>query len=557
MKKTKAKERKKKGKQPKMPKPKIKKLILKFRFDAIGTVVNITDGEQNWPEDWSELDSEDERERAARKAFYRQNTPNTEPQVPIKDPNGELDDLTGHPIARGCKRCRKYYYRCTMVVGETWPCEACQNDQIDCEPIIEPKAKGKCKRCAETCGEDEDNYCSFEWAGMEPHNVCRQCSEEEYMDCVARPPEGYRPRQVDLDRLLYGPNRPYTQCTNCRATKKRCSLKKKSDKPPCNQCKKAKVNCTFYEVPKVIEMPKKGGQRKLAFQAEEGESSKTGAERESALCSSSFLRPEDLEDLDNEEVEAERESTPEIEMEDALGRKGVVTKIDTCFAHPIKFNAMTSTATDCNFCEMPVFGMTGYFERTVHVLKWSNGLGYSELQGGHVENHGPTTMCSECTLNRLQIIACPTHNIQQIYHASKTLDADTAAEELMLAEPRSATMQHQLQRWCSMCFSIATFKCCTAQPSLSGADDDECETTLEGCGLRLCVQCEMKLRLEFQGNSHNMVAVLELAPKAQEGEESIEEPAIRADVGFLRTDGLLMKNVEEAANVIEDAEMVE
>jgi hypothetical protein len=103
-------------------------------------------------------------------------------------------------------------------------------------------------------------------------------------------------------------------------------------------------------------------------------------------------------------------------------------------------------------------------------------------------------------------------------------------------------MHHELQRWCSMCFSPATFICCARQFSLFSSADEEVE--IEGCGLRLCASCEVILRELFAGDSSAMAAAMDMEPKAEVGQEEVVGRQVRADVGFLSREGLLMKALE-------------
>jgi hypothetical protein len=537
----KAKERRRKGKQPKPQKEVVPKLIVRLKFRAIGTVLNLTDGQDNWPEGWSDVDSEEERERLERREARRISAAHVK-QDPIEDPAGLLDDLTGHPVARGCKNCRRNRLNCTMVKGGTWPCDQCVEQDFDCEPIIKPKVKGKCNHCTENIDDDEENYCSFEWSALEPHDVCRQCLEKGYDDCIAEIPEDYTTPRIDLDQLAYGPDRKWVSCTHCRAEKKKCSVKSKDDKGPCKLCKRSKIPCTFYDVQRAVSS-KIEGKKKVVVEVEPAEAgpshSRPGqGDRES----SPLLTAADFDVDDEEELpQLPRSPSPEIVMEDVHGRKGVFTKITTSFSHPIQFNVQVES--ECNFCGMPLFGFMGYFEREVHVLRWNNGLGYTELLGGHREESGETVICEACTLARLQMIACEDHDIQPLAREEDLPDMETAAGLLIAAEPHSYDMHQQLQRWCSMCFSLATFQCCTVQPSLGAEDGDEI-STLEGCGLRFCNACEVRFREEFHSNSQEMAAAFDQVPKAKGAKDEEMIGQVRADVGFLSGKGLLMKNME-------------
>jgi hypothetical protein len=152
---------------------------------------------------------------------------------------------------------------------------------------------------------------------------------------------------------------------------------------------------------------------------------------------------------------------------------------------------------------------------------------------------------------RVQIIACPEHDIQHLF-PDDHLPSFDATFSALLDAAYPDVIQSELQRWCSFCFSPAFFSCCTQQPSLLSLDDDEEE--IYGCGLKLCLGCEVKLREEFDGDSSAMAARLDLEPKAKAETEEMENAVVRADVGFLDRKGLLMKTVEGVSAQME-AEM--
>ena len=498
------------------------KCIAKLPFDAFGNVRNITNDEQNWPDDWSEIDTEQERELEEYREAYRTNTPDRVLQLPLEDPACEVDDLTGHPAARGCKQCRRLEQACSMVKGGKYPCEECIEDGGECQLIQEPTVKGRCKQCDQASQE----VCSFENNPTQP--ICDHCADNDHI-CEALPPDGYKAPRADLDELAYGPNRPYIACTNCRILKKRCNLKTKGDKPPCKYCKKNNLGCYFFD------LPRQNTEKQTARK-------KTLIEKivpEVAKPNSGFFTPEDLADMERRnDIVLEREPTPEIEMEDAEGNRGMLTKITTSFAHPIRFGVEKTDTSDCNFCEIPIFGFVGYFEREVHVVRWNSGLGYAEVGGGHCQDTGETKMCEECTNHRLQIVVCPGHEFECM--ADAAVDHNALTEELTEAEVGGADMQYQLQRWCSMCFSPAIFGCNTVQPDVM----EEIEVT--GCHLRLCITCERALRGDYGGDLDRMAADLDSKPKISEADEVLGnriEGRPRADVGFLMQDGLLIKTV--------------
>jgi hypothetical protein len=531
-----AKSAKKKGKGKGKAKAKekaelIMKCIVKLRPAAYGNVRNIINDEDNWPENWSDVDSENEEELREIRDFHRRRTPDIEVQSSIEDPRGLVDDLTGHPTARGCERCRKLDHDCSMVEGGKFPCAQCEDDDEECTPIFKPLVKGSCEQCVA----DGLETCSF--LKDPDESICDTCAENEHV-CNTLPPKDYKFPRISIDEIMYGPNRKHITCTACRSGKRKCSLKKKTNKPPCKHCKKNGIGCTFYDLPPEPKEQTTAGRKKKKkkktvgpIEGEGSEMSKPGSE---------FFSPEDLADMmeQDEEEAISRDPTPEIEMEDNAGNTGMLTKIKTSFAHPIQIAVPTDSSEDCNFCDLPGFGFVGHFEKEAHVIRWNNGLGYTEVGGGHCEEKGPTTMCDHCTNTRLQVIVCPEHNYQPMPDEGTT-DYFAVAGQLLDAEPGSEELRYQLQRWCSFCFSVATWGCGTRQPSLMGADGEE----VIGCGLRFCDTCINTLRDEHFWDLENFAEAMDRKPKTSEDDEKTGEleGKPRADVDFLRQNGLLMR----------------
>lgn len=540
----KAAQKKKKGKERALAEP-IRKCIVRLYFRAFGTVRNCTNDEDNWPDDWSDIDPDWERERQEYRSFFRRNTPDVEFQLPIDDPLGEVDDLTGHPVARGCKVCREHReQKCSLIEEGVYPCLECTENGDKCELIIPATEKGRCKQC----NQDELKRCSFE--DKPNQGICDHCAENEHI-CDALPPDGYRHERIVIDEVIYGNDRPYIACTVCRKEKKRCSLKKKTDKPPCKYCKKHHIGCTFFDLPKEQPKKKKKKEKKNKFITGRVPGPTEGDAPEVSMPGSDLFSADDLRDIYMRDDEpTSREPTPELELEDNAGHKGLLVKIKTSFSHPIQFSGIATNTPDCSFCELPAYGLVGLFEKQVHVIRWNNGLGFSELGGGHAENNGPSTMCQICTIARAQTVACPGHDMRRVFEdgMSPNFD-DTFADLLETGDEDSSVTRIQLDRWCSMCFAPATFICCTRQASLTGTDEEEDELT--GCGLRLCDLCERRLREEFEGDSGDMAVVLDLEPKAKAGDKEMVGQVVRADVGFLRRDGLLMKYLEYEAEQTE------
>ena len=148
------------------------KRIVKLPIKAMGSVLNITDGKDNWPLNHSVTNSEDEAERQELLALYREPLSSSlrAYHTPIPDPADEEDDLTGHPEARGCKRCRLQHNECSMMVNGLYPCINCQSGEMECQPIVEAALTIRCERC-----EQLGQPCSFE---SEQENAC------VYISCI-------------------------------------------------------------------------------------------------------------------------------------------------------------------------------------------------------------------------------------------------------------------------------------------------------------------------------------------------------------------------------------
>ncbi|KAL5402731.1 hypothetical protein PMIN03_010420 [Paraphaeosphaeria minitans] len=434
------------------------KLIFRRKIKAIGTVLNITDNQDNWPDGHSIIDSEEEAEREELLAFSRKDTPTPTHNLGLSDPAGEYGDLTGHPAVRGCKSCRIDGNKCSMITDGDYPCQDCVDKETQCEPIINSGIFGPCNRCVE-----QHLPCSYENNNGEPHMaMCDECLEADSLDCKVRPPRGYKFDRIDLDRDHYGEDRKWVSCTHCREENKRCSLKKKTDKPPCKRCKKQKIGCHFYDV--VAREKEKPAKKKNNPENEPTPSEKSKDSKrtllgeissENSIPSDDLFRPEDLgymnADSCADESDTQDDENLEKELiEDAEGHRGFLTTIKTSFAHPMVFSVNPpghpNAVRDCNFCYMPVFGFVGHFERDVHAIQWSNNQGYTEFGNGHREGNDATTMCYRCTFHRLQIMVCTDHIVQPIDTHEEQLDYNAAAEDLMSVEGGTPQMQYELQR---------------------------------------------------------------------------------------------------------------
>jgi len=600
--KQKAKERRKRAKGPKLPAvKKPTKLIMRFKFprlgyghvrnqafdgklDANGNPVP-SDTTGFFDENYGVLDDEEKQEQLERQERWRllkikekirrddmrQRTPDVEAsqQEPIidtlKKENRKAvrqEDLTNHPEARGCKACREKNKVCSMRTGDTWPCELC-DDEDECELFVLPPAgvMGKCNHCKADCEPDEDNFCSFEMEVHAPHYPCQQCEKARNPDCIPGIPEGFKHARVDLEELTYGPNRENVDCAICRADGKMCSIKTRGKRGPCTRCKKNGWGCTFGEKPSKealqhLKHDKKGG---FYMDAEEEQGADDEEEEEPMTPPPARPKPDNEVDHESyfnlkavvaaqiEKPKPETDSETPMRLTDSKGRKGFHTKITTSFIHPINFmtsspDAMSDSDT-CDFCTDPMQAFIGMGEMDSDVIKWDNGLGYTDILPHDGVANTETYMCASCTMHRAQIVSCERHELTKFENGGKDL-YDITEDLLGMESGDLEKVRLQLQYFCSLCFSLTEYRCCAMVQDLAGADGDE--ELVEGCGLTLCEGCARRLEAEFNFNlsgEGGMAEELDKQPKFKKRKNAEMLGVVRADVGLLAESGLLMKNV--------------
>lgn len=257
---------------------------IRFKSDAGRQLLGRYYGRDNWPdESWNVLSDEyiaqnvveDEggdddadfsgRKRKLlrpRKRHVRYHSPCDNDLHPIADPLGKESDLRHHPAARGCVKCRAEGKRCSLLKsGNTWPCKGCieafgDADVVNCDLIVRPERNTACENCL-----DEDKPCSYEDANTDHSQACQKCQEQN-LTCIAGPDMASLPKRITYTPppgMKYIPYRPFISCTACRQVKKTCSLKSKSDQPPCRACTKAGIPCTFEKL-----IPTNAGKQKAA-----------------------------------------------------------------------------------------------------------------------------------------------------------------------------------------------------------------------------------------------------------------------------------------------------
>lgn len=505
-------------------------------------------------------------------------------------PEDEIDDLTGHPLARGCKGCRKLGVRCPLLEpGARYPCDTCAEDDADCELNVEPLRKQTCERCIQ-----RRRHCSYNDTGSDHSKGCVDCLREGFR-CFAGPvqdPTRTRiaadgkpaslppPKQKNHTKIATtvpgkAPARSnsgrYLKCTECQMTGRRCTLRRRKPEFPCKPCKEHNTSC-------VLEKPQGTKLQKSASPVSTLPESPRGITFPRAASSKSIIQ----------------------HVTKAPQQMQITTKL----AHPIKFMYDASPSSPCTFCQSPLLALLGYGLRTPTVSVWADGRSCTELKGGHVAAGKPRTqICGGCTLSRLLMCACPGHvmgriggkieelkendaskddsninrssskqpltsNTTQSALAQAARKAENAAlKQLTLTAPRSVQRTTSLARWCSLCPALATYTCMTAPAigtdklkpeyrhslphggssttKFSSGKEKASSTTTEaasadkaGCGFRLCESC-MKV-FKIKRNDLGMtVKMLQEAVKMT-GSEMSWPRGLRADYEFLGNEGWMM-----------------
>ena len=378
----------------------------------------------------------------------------------------------GHPAARGCKACLSLALPCTLIQeGATYPCEDCVQDGYDCELIISPPKKRSCQQCRR-----RRFSCSYLEEGFNHDKPCTACTSSN-VKCIAGPASG-RTRvgpaydQFDHTRPvspLQKPDRPFVKCAPCRRAKKWCSLRK-NQAGPCKRCIAGGTDCTFESLrPLGLK-----SRLRLAQRARTGEGARS---REEPMLEAQ---------RDNSEVRTTR------------------------LAQPLFFNHIPTENVQCNWCLDLCYGIIGLQTHTVD-------------DRGKSPGYSPSYMCSECTLMRLKILACESHELLPLDGIDpETFDQGQVLDVMMDGKAAEAPWE-----WCDICPQAALWGC-----GKKGTEE-EGEGEEEGCGLRLCEECAMLL-LEHGGEMEDVVY-------GRMGEDAF---GVRADAELLLPTGGLMKSLE-------------
>ncbi|KAK4540647.1 hypothetical protein LTR36_008978 [Oleoguttula mirabilis] len=462
------------------------------------------------------------------------------------------DDLTGHPIARGCWECLGLGIRCPLLDDEgAWPCATCFEDKHDCDLVTPPDRKLTCERCKRrrtACSYTE----TFDHSGP-----CEDCANDGFR-CVAGPLKDSIRTCARYDRDWANDpqtskktdrlKKTYWTCMQCREAGSPCSFSNGAVSEDCTSCDQLGSICIPEKVttpqhhratPRSVLAPKKRAEQQPAEQQTPTKQAKTSLHQapKKRAAQEPAEQHTPTKQAKSSPHQAPKKRAAQGPAEQQIPTKQVKTSphsagstktIITKFCHPMNFNHEDPDGTQpCSFCEYDSFAILGLEAKEVEVIDWADGRGLTEVDGGHMEGGvASTKMCTTCTMRRVPTIMCPRHVMRPMPGISlENIDIDGALMALFSGEAGKG------ERWCDVCPSLATYEC-EAEGSTDAAGEP-----CAGCGLSLCEPCMLSLTGVYDGDWQTMLAELK-------DELSAEKPlGLRADFELLKQDGLLMRHV--------------
>jgi hypothetical protein len=209
----------------------------------------------------------------------------------------------------------------------------------------------------------------------------------------------------------------------------------------------------------------------------------------------------------------------------------VIRTIFTQLAHPIQFSyePLDQEAIACQWCNDLYYGLYGLGLVRTQVIDYGGGAAYVESADGHTnKGHPPSRMCIPCTLERLSISGCISHQMESIPLVSQDILAQNSF--MKYAEPGKASSAPFA--WCSICIGPASYQCCRRQESQ--AQPASWTATIGGeigCGLLLCVPCAFRFNEYYDGELYRLIDDLHTDGDAR----------IRADAELLHPKGELWR----------------
>ncbi|KAH9821395.1 finger domain protein [Teratosphaeria destructans] len=470
------------------------------------------------------------------------------------------DDLTGHPVARGCWGCLElgleFAETCSLIHDEyEYPCRNCKAEDEYCTPILPPKYKQQCEGCKQ-----RRKQCSYTYT-TDHTGPCEECAAEGYQ-CAAGPlVEEIKPRiryerdPADLniiaaalaqtERQWQPKPRPVKKVSKSAS---KISLQETvpggdlCSTDEANHAKKREGSDNTLDKthpPQHIEpSPSSNSQHQVDLTrkkfssidlTEPSTSDVSEHHVQSAPKERIFIHLTEPSASSKKRAARALPNPPTKRLKTSPRTSSNNTSntltIRTTFRHPIAFNHIPKPThkPPCNFCDHTSFPYLALAPKTVRVTTLPNGAGYTEVSGGYASlGHAPTRMCTKCTLQRFSIATCASHQIRPLARKNRKLDVEAALDALFANRPRDADV------WCSLCPALAAHEC-----RVEGCVDVLGRPCV-GCGLKLCATCRAELGRLYGGDLQVMLRGLGRGPS------EVRPLGLRADAEFLSQEGLLM-----------------
>ena len=443
-----------------------------------------------------------------------------------------LKDLTdGHPQRRGCRACfLSGDDDCSLIeFGQCYPCTACEDGDQDCELIIPPKLKKSCLGCKR-----RKQKCSYRLDGGKGIDVCQECDDLDEPCCAAPLNE----------------NSGYAKRFDLRGSQREKGLEV-AESP-------TKASTVLHKRSKNItkNFNSAGRSHRRADASGIGKKAKI-----SSPVSRKVQNPRDSAKHGNNLKQSERRASsslvgPPVRLVDEIQHRIIAT----CFAHPITFNHNPPDIIDdpCSWCSSSLFGLFGLGMTTVEVIPYDGSRGNIEVGGkGHHKSgkFETTKMCVNCTFGKVRIMTCKPHQLRPMTDIDKrSFDAgelNRSLQALNMGDSGTGELASSTQ-WCSICTSVAHFRCCKTQsfsPSAVPNPDQACQTPASefvGCGLNLCNICHWTLERIERSKKKCKSNVIDRLIKARKVELwRWKGDELRADCEFLMENGEMMTRLRE------------
>ncbi|PPJ54118.1 hypothetical protein CBER1_01112 [Cercospora berteroae] len=298
-------------------------------------------------------------------------------------------------------------------------------------------------------------------------------------------------------------------CLECSAESRRCQYQLDDtgqyDSAGCISCRDDGLSCTIRE-----KLPSALADNDLQINVHAKASSSEG-----------------MKDVEGEEETSERRPTiqPNVvirkigtsERPSTIQPKIMTRKIETSFTYPIYFNCddaeHSTILRDCLFCTSPEAAVYGFGLRQTHIEDYQDSRRCEEVS----RRMRPTSLCTLCTTTRMNILFCEKHDMRPIVGVYKQTGA---------AYDEEVDVHHveDLKGICAICPLRAVYECASEKSSTEDGN---------GCGLRLCEPCALKVEMEHDGNLRHALSLL----PSKVGEML----QLRADCELLRDDGALQR----------------